>query len=128
MVGGADHDYTLDYDSEQGRAQAEEDRSMTPIERCTQAAWDELERQGQVNASDTPYVDREALLIDGHVDLPAIVSAVLQAIREPSEAMTSSAECADLTVSRGGEDSFDYLSKENAADVWRKMIDTALAE
>lgn len=84
----------------------------TMIERATNAAWEELERQGQVNKADAPYVDREALLIDGHVDLPAIVRAVLTAMREPTIEMII--ECGDLPGSQ--------------QEMWQRSIDAALAE
>ena len=53
--------------------------------------------------------------------------AAIEAMREPTGAMAKAGAGAELTTSYGGEyNTFDYLSGENAADVWRDMIDAAL--
>jgi len=55
--------------------------------------------------------------------------AALQDLREPTTAMKEAGAFADLSHSYGGDDnSFDYLSADDAGVVWQKMIDAALVE
>ena len=52
---------------------------LAGVSQCVDAAWAELERQKGLPEPDTPYIDREIDLIDGRVDMPALVRAVLDA-------------------------------------------------
>lgn len=103
-----------------------EPRAMTPIERASRALASSHYAARFGKPSDDPHV---VMNVDARwPDFEVTVRAVLQAIREPSEAMKTGAEFSELTMSYGGENSFEYLSEENAADVWRGMVDAALAE
>ncbi|KQM37950.1 hypothetical protein [Sphingomonas sp. Leaf10] len=106
---------------------------MTPLERAVAAAWSELERQANENRASTPHVDQEESVIDGTVDMPAVTRAVLEAIREPSEAVRKALrdnlpitgydwEYNDRIVHDG------KVIDDEPGDCWRAMIDGALAE
>ena len=62
-------------------------------------------------------------LIDGYVDATAIARAAIEAMREPTEAMTAEgASCIDFHDLVSDEREIDEI-----ASSWRAMIDTALA-
>lgn len=101
----------------------------TPLERAALAIVADLERQ-----SKEPYAAREGpgiclpcgaeedeerglFKVDGAVDVPAIARAVLQAIREPSEAMANAVVDSEFGAIEGV-----------AGSIWATMIDAALAE
>jgi hypothetical protein len=107
---------------------------MTPIERAARAMCDARREDGLPILNADPDFGEYPLTRAGTDDLCpfteddvlTLVRAIIEAIREPSEQMTAKVEFHELTYSRGGEDSFDYLSADNAADVWRKMVDAML--
>lgn len=56
------------------------------IDRLAAAAWAHLEHAWQTRAS-AAFIDVEAQLIDGKVDMPALIGAVLAAMPEATEEM-----------------------------------------
>lgn len=88
---------------------------MTPLERAAQAAQgviDEARKWGENPAEHSEKIAR----------------AVLQAIREPSKSMKEAGADGPLTTSHGDDESFDYVSEDDAATCWQAMIDAALEE
>lgn len=89
------------------------------IERGAKALFAELRRQGEGNLGST-YVedatDMGRVLIDGRIDLPALMRAAIEAMREPTDAMY---DAGDEFVGSLGD-------AGNAEKVWRAMIDAAL--
>lgn len=55
------------------------------IDRAVDAAWAELRRQSD-EGKPGPYADREISVVDGEVDMAALVRAVLRAIRDDAVA------------------------------------------
>jgi hypothetical protein len=53
--------------------------------------------------------------------------AALDALLEPTDGMKEEAAFSDITFSYGGEDSFEYVSAEDAGDIFVKMIRAARA-
>lgn len=56
-------------------------------------------------------------------DAQAALTAALQVLREPDEAMKKAGEFTELDFSYGDEDSFEYLSKDGAAKCFVAMLD-----
>lgn len=93
---------------------------MTPVERAARAVKAELRKQ------DVLWEDGEApgqlMMQTGSVaDLDAVIRAVMQAIREPSEAMVRASVAA---VGR----SDPLIAELVAPKSWQAMIDAALSE
>lgn len=49
------------------------------------AAWAELYRQADLNEPNTPHVDRDADMVDGYVDMGALVAAILRPSQETQD-------------------------------------------
>lgn len=87
---------------------------MTPLERAALAI-----RQ----ADNAGYHDAE------NKDYRAMARAVLQAIREPSEAMTpEEGVFAGFSHDSDGVEDNNYITSEEARYAWQAMIDAALEE
>lgn len=90
---------------------------MTPLERALDAAWTELERQYE-EGKPGPYVDRENAVIDGNVDMPAVIRTIVSSLRQPTPVM--------VAATRDFSD--DVHGSEIATRDWQAMIDALLAE
>ena len=91
----------------------------------------------------TSMLERAAAAVELHIEshcpscqvqLPGdpvdIARAVLQAIREPDEAMVEAAVHADIPGGRYADDTFteSIIFEDDAPVIWQAMIDAALAE
>lgn len=95
----------------------------TIIERAVDAAWTELERQAEVGKPG-PWVDRDELsVIDGEVDMPALVRAILIAIRQDAERRQ---EGVDWAAEYGESAEAAVVASDLASLV--RYVDAALAE
>jgi hypothetical protein len=56
-----------------------------------------------------------------------LARAAIEAMREPTEAMKEAGEHGPTTLSYGDEDSFYYISKDDAESCWQSMLDAALS-
>lgn len=97
---------------------------MTPLERAAEAIIAEVERQGVSTLpplwdDEINDVETGVLRIDGAVSLKPIVCAVLQAIREPSEAMIEGGAFFSAGVNPDAQ-------LANASQAWQLMVDLAL--
>lgn len=100
---------------------------MTPIERATEALIAQLRRQ-EPEKGGTYWVsagDPANTVIDGTFDLLAIVRTVLQAIREPSEAMV---EVVGNLEPKAGWWPDEPGQRNSPDEIWRAMIDAALEQ
>lgn len=103
------------------------------IERAANAVANELLRQEPAKGG-TFFVDVEDLSsarVDGDFDLRHVARAVLQAIREPSDAMKADASPELASVGNWGDAGGPAPLEEyqgSATAVWQAMIDAALAE
>jgi hypothetical protein len=97
---------------------------MTPLERAASAVQAEMRRQGVLYEIDPDEPDLSKLMMaTGEVaDLPAIVRAVLTAIREPTEGMIAAG------WPEWVNDESDVDEYATTAFVWQAMIDAALEE
>lgn len=98
------------------------------IERAANAVANELLRQEPAKGG-TFFVDAEDLSsarVDGDFDLRHVARAILQAIREPSDAMIDAAEGTREHVAITGDIFTEDLGEP--AEVWQAMIDAALVE
>lgn len=84
------------------------------IERAVIAAWDDLDRQE--DARDLNYVDRDMDLIDGTVDMPSLIRAVIVAMRDFPDQLGNS-------LPEGYKP-----GSHSAREIWNSVIDGALAE
>lgn len=101
---------------------------MTPIERAARVLADKLDCTARSGETVTSVDDlRNAELDIGHVDLFDVVRAVLQAIREPSEAMRD-AVAADLDFPWWFQDAVAGGGAGQTSCAWTRMIDAALTE
>lgn len=98
---------------------------MTPIERAAQALADAFAEQEPEHGG-TYFLGSDnlrAVEIDGTFDFQKISRAVLQAIREPSEAMVGPATgYMIIAIHEYQADRID------AQRIWKTMIDAAIAE
>lgn len=53
--------------------------------------------------------------------------AAIKAMRVPTDAMKNAAAFHDISFSYGGEDSFEYVSEDDAGSIFTTMIDAALS-
>lgn len=60
-------------------------------------------------------------------DAAKAARAAIEAMREPTEEMKSAAAYGPTSFSYGDENSFEYLSNEDAGSCWKTMIDAALS-
>lgn len=94
---------------------------MTPLERAARAIHAKSREMGG-NFAQWDFDDPErAKMREAYIDL---VAAVLQAIREPSEAMIDRFVSRALCVSVHGEGGWSNYAREQ----WKTMIDAALSE
>lgn len=97
----------------------------TMIERAADAAWAHLEAAYQAGGAGAAFVDRRAGVIDGAVDMPALVRGVIAAMREPTETMLE--EMAGvIPCAQGAEEG--PPNYQAAKDAWQEGINAALAE
>jgi hypothetical protein len=69
-------------------------------------------------------LDNGGAAIQNH-EAMMIADAVLDALMEPTEGMMTSAAYSDISTSYGDEDSFEYVSDEDAAAIFAKMVRAA---
>lgn len=100
---------------------------MTPLERAARALVVDLTRQANLDGPDAPHIYDDALPesvgIDGRVDCTALLRAVIEAIREPSEEM--------LAAVQDHDNYWGYLldgSPSGPRDCYTAMIDALLEE
>lgn len=58
----------------------------------------------------------------------AMAKAAIEAMKKPTVAMKKSATFWSISTSNAGDDSFDYVSEEDAGDIFDTMLGAALKE
>jgi hypothetical protein len=110
------------------------EKEMTMIERCAKAIYAKLndEMRGDGYLSDISD-DMTDVVVDGRVDLLAVAKAVIEEMREPTEAMVEAGGEAYYGHPRASavewakEDKFD-LHAADAAIFYAAMVNAALKE
>ena len=99
------------------------------IDRVAKAIYAQLQNEigrcGHISYGDEELTD---IVIDGTADLLKVAKSAIEALREPTDAMKKAGEFHDISFSYGDEDSFGYVSMDDAGDIFRDMIDAALKE
>jgi hypothetical protein len=101
------------------------------VDHAANAAWAYLESAYACAKADgfedglPAYADRDQCLVDGKVDMSALVRVVITAMREPSEAMIEAGrELAGAWPREIMNDNLEYYATPEAT--WGSMIDAAL--